>query len=76
VVKASKYLGVITGNDPDLALKTIMEREARVYRQLNDWDNKLSSSPIDRVMVAKIMCLSLVWYHAGILPGWEQCYNV
>jgi hypothetical protein len=22
-------------------------------------------------MVAKIMCLSLVWYHAGIRPGWE-----
>jgi hypothetical protein len=22
-------------------------------------------------MVAKIMCLSLVWYHAGIMPGWE-----
>jgi hypothetical protein len=48
-----------------------MEREARVYKQLNDWDNKLSLSPIDRVMVAKIMCLSLVWYHAGIMPGWE-----
>jgi hypothetical protein len=71
VVKASKYLGVIIGNDPDLALKTIMEREARVYRQLNDWDNKLSSSPINRVMVAKIMCLSLIWYHAGIMPGLE-----
>jgi hypothetical protein len=76
VVKASKYLGVITGNDLDLALKTILEREARVYRQLNAWDNKLSLSPIDRVMVAKIMCLSLVWYHAGIMPGREpalQC---
>jgi hypothetical protein len=27
-------------------------------------------------MVAKIMCFSLVWYHAGIMPGWElalQC---
>jgi hypothetical protein len=22
-------------------------------------------------MVAKIMCLSLVWYHASIVPGWE-----
>jgi hypothetical protein len=71
VFKASKYLGVITGNDPDLALKTILEREARVYRQLNTWDIKLSSSPIDKVMVAKIMCHSLVWYHAGIMPGWE-----
>jgi hypothetical protein len=36
VVKASKYLRVITGNDSDLALKTIIEREARVYRQLNN----------------------------------------
>jgi hypothetical protein len=36
VVKASKYLGVITGNDPYLALKTIIEREARVYKQLNE----------------------------------------
>jgi hypothetical protein len=22
-------------------------------------------------MVAKIMCLSIAWYHAGIAPGWE-----
>jgi hypothetical protein len=55
-----------------------LEREARVYRQLNNWDNKLSSSPIDKVMVAKIMCLSLVWYHASIMLGWElvlQCID-
>jgi hypothetical protein len=35
------------------------------------WDHKLSSSPIDRVMVAKIMCLSIAWYHARIALGWE-----
>jgi hypothetical protein len=71
VVKASKYLGVVTGCNPDMSQKAIAEREARVYRQLEAWDHRLSSSPIDRVMVAKIMCLSLVWYHAGIVPGWE-----
>jgi hypothetical protein len=71
IVKASKYLGVITGNDPDMTLAAITERESRVYRQLDAWDHILSSSPVDRVMVAKIMCLSLVWYHAGIAPGWE-----
>jgi hypothetical protein len=71
LVKASKYLGVITGNNPDMALAAIAERENRVYRQLDAWDHKLSSSPIDRIMVAKIMCLSLLWYHAGIAPGWE-----
>jgi hypothetical protein len=71
VVKASKYLGVVTGCDPDMSQKAIAEREARVYRQLDAWDHRLSSSPIDRVMVAKIMCVSLVWYHAGIVPGWE-----
>ena len=32
VVKAAKYLGVITGDDPVLAQKAIAEREARVYR--------------------------------------------
>jgi hypothetical protein len=37
VVKASKYLGVITGNDPDMALAAITERENRVYRQLDAW---------------------------------------
>jgi hypothetical protein len=54
-----------------MALAAIAERENRVYRQLDACDYKLSSSPIDRVMVAKIMCLSLLWYHAGIAPGWE-----
>jgi hypothetical protein len=32
VVKASKYLGVITGNDLDMALAAIAERENKVYR--------------------------------------------
>ena len=53
IVKASKYLGVITGNDPDMARAAIVEREARVYKQLDAWDKKLSSSPIDRVMIAR-----------------------
>jgi hypothetical protein len=30
VVKASKYLGVITNNNPDMALAAIAERENRV----------------------------------------------
>jgi hypothetical protein len=55
-----------------MAQKAITEREARIYRQIDTWDHKLSSSPIDRVMVAKIMCLSITWYHAGIAPGWEH----
>lgn len=74
-VKATKYLGVIVGNDPEMAAQAILEREAKVYRQLDHWDSRLSSSPIDRVMVAKIMCLSLVWYHAGLAPGWAPALN-
>ena len=23
-------------------------------------------------MVAKTMCLSIIWYHAGLMPGWEK----
>jgi hypothetical protein len=70
VVPATKYLGVITRDDKAMATKAIHEREARVYRQLEAWDARLSSLPVDRVMVAKIICLSLVWYHASIVPGW------
>ena len=36
------------------------------------WDSRLSSSPVDRAMVAKTMCLSIIWYHAGLMPGWEK----
>ena len=28
--------------------------------------------PVDRAMVAKTMCLSIIWYHAGLMPGWEK----
>jgi hypothetical protein len=68
---ASKYLGV-TGCDSTLASNAIAEREACIYRQIDAWDARLSSSPINKVMVAKIMCLSITWYHAGIALGWEQ----
>jgi hypothetical protein len=69
MVKASKYLGIITGADSELAPTAIAEREACVYRQLDAWDTKLSSSPLKRVMVAKIMCLLLVWYHVALAPS-------
>ena len=36
------------------------------------WDSRLSSSPVDRAMVAKTMCLSIIWYHAGLMLGWEK----
>jgi hypothetical protein len=54
-----------------MAKKAITEQEACIYRQIDVWDHKLSSSPIDRIMVAKIRCLSIVWYHAGIALRWE-----
>jgi hypothetical protein len=46
---ASKYLGVITECDSTLASKAIVDK------QIDAWDTRLSSSPIDRVMVAKII---------------------
>jgi hypothetical protein len=72
LVASSKYLGVITGRDLGACTKAIADREAKVYAQLDYWDRRLSSSPIDRAMVAKIMCLSILWYHAGLMPGWED----
>jgi hypothetical protein len=59
VAKSSKYLGVITGYNSSMAQKAIAEQEACIYKQIDTWDHKLSSSPIDKVMVAKIMYLSI-----------------
>ena len=47
-------------------------RIAKVQSQLDMWDTRLSSSPVDRAMVAKTMCLSIIWYHAWLMPGWEK----
>ena len=69
MVAASKYLGVITGADKVLSAKAILDRIAKVHSQLDMWDSGLSSSPVDRAMVAKTMCLSIIWYHAGLMPG-------
>ena len=71
-VMASKYLGVITGEDKTLSAKAISDRIAKVHAQLDMWDSRLSSSPVDRAMVAKTMCLYIIWYHAGLMPGWEK----
>ena len=72
MVTASKYLGVITGDDKVISAKAISDRIAKVQSQLDMWDTRLSSSPVDRDMVAKTMCLSIIWYHAGLMPGWEK----
>ena len=71
-VTASKYLGVITGDDKALSKKAMLDRIAKVHAQLDMWDSRLSSSPVDRAMVAKTMCLSIIWYHAGLMPGWDK----
>ena len=71
VAECSKYLGIITGNRSTVTQKAIRDREAKVYRQLEHWDNRVSSAPTDRVFIAKLMCLSLIWYHSPIVPGWE-----
>ena len=71
-VTASKYLGVNTGDDKVISVKAISDRIAKVQSQLDMWDTRLSSSPVDRAMVAKTMCLSIIWYHAGLMPGWEK----
>jgi hypothetical protein len=70
-VAASKYLGICTGDSPSMRAQAIENREAKVYRQMEYWNTRLQSSPTDRAMIAKIMLLSIVWYHAGVMPDWE-----
>ena len=39
---------------------------------MEHWNSRLQSSPEDRAMIAKVMLLSIVWYHAGVTPGWKD----
>ena len=72
MVEASKYLGVITGSSQELRNQAIADCEAKVYRQMEHWNSRLQSSPVDRAMIAKVMLLSIVWYHTGVIPEWED----
>ena len=47
-------------------------RIANIHAQIDMWDSRLSSLPVNRAMVAKTMCLCIIWYHAGLMPGWEK----
>lgn len=69
--KSVEYLGILGGNDPTSKAAARDERLNKVYRQLEYWDNRLPSAPPTRVLVAKIMCLSIIWYHAGIATEWD-----
>jgi hypothetical protein len=35
IAKSSKYLGVITGYDTDMAKRAIAEQEAHIYKQID-----------------------------------------
>ena len=39
------------------------------------WHNRVSSAPKDRVMVAKIMALSIIWYHAPLSTCWDPALD-
>ena len=70
--KTVKYLGILGGTDPIAKLAARDERLNKVYRQLEYWDGRLPSAPPTRVLIAKIMCLSIIWYHAGIVTEWDE----
>jgi exonuclease III len=70
--EAVEYLGVIQGPNSKVRAKAREDRLARVARRLDYWDSKLPSSPPTRVFVAKIMCLSVIWYHAAIETEWDE----
>ena len=42
------FLGIITGDDPELLRKAICDRIDKISAQLDHWDKRISSSPVDR----------------------------
>ena len=69
--KSSKYLGVITGNDPKKRAISIKAIEMKCIKRMNMWEERTSSSPLDRVLIGKTMALSTIWYHASVMGGWD-----
>lgn len=70
--KSSKYLGVITGKDPRKRAISIKNIEMKCIQRMNLWEERTSSSPLDRVLVGKTMALSTIWYHASVMGGWDS----
>ena len=71
----SKYLGVITGLDSKKRAISIKNIEMKCIQRMNSWEERASSSPLDRVLVGKTMALSTIWYHASVMGGWDSSLN-
>ena len=69
--RSVSYLGIPTGHrgkEYQAKMEDILEK---IQRRVKYWDFRLNTSPIDRVLVAKVMVASVVWYHASLMHGWD-----
>ena len=66
--KAMKYLGGIVGHDKAMVLKKWTDIEEKMDKKIRQWSMRVGSSVQDRMLVIKLMFLSLIWYHASIMP--------
>ena len=66
--KAVEYLGGIVGHDKTMILKKWTDIEEKMDKRIRQWSTRVGSSVQDRMLVIKLMFLSLIWYHASIMP--------
>lgn len=70
IVRTAKYLGCQVGNLTQEDYKvTYADMEARILATYARW-NRIGGAVKDRVLIAKTMALSKLWYKASVMP-WD-----
>jgi hypothetical protein len=79
ITEFSTYLGVPTGPKSQAKEEEIQKgwdkREQKIVNILEYWHKRCSASPVERTGVAKVMALSLLWYHASVMPIPEKTFE-
>ena len=66
--KAVEYLGGIVGHDRGMIVDKWLEIQSKLDKRIEHWSTRVGSSVQDRMLVIKLMFLSLIWYHASVMP--------
>ena len=65
--KAVEYLGGIVGHDRNMIIDKWIEISQKLDSRIERWSTRVGSSVQDRMLVIKLMFLSLLWYHASVM---------
>ena len=65
--KAVEYLRDIVGHDRNMIIDKWIEISQKLDSRIERWSTRVGSSVQDRMLVIKLMFLSLLWYHASVM---------